>query len=720
MLMLTLGIFLFTHITWKCLGHDQIIPNLNGKCYVNLQDLNLGILFPISDRGQSESQHCSSNIATDGAAETVEFLKYVLMDINKNSLILPNISLGYVFADTCNSDLVSLARALYFIPKDSQPTKQSNSPYVEECGYKVKSYPVFGVLGYVYSRDAVMAAPLFSIAQVPFLAPFATSDDLSDKTRFEFFMRMLLPDRFQVKAMMDFMQFYNFTYISLLHSDDAYGLNAAKHINIEGKRRGICIAYSKQITSLDTANDYDEVVRNLVRNHRARVVVLFLHSYKLLTDALITLEEQNIFNYFIFFASDSLSYYSLGKIESGCLFTFPKIRDIAPEFQKVFNQVTPAKVKENPWIHSQWETYYDCKWLHEDPNKSCEQFANKSKSNLPKYVYANSNTLYDAVMVYALALDNLVRDRCPKAFQEATILDKCIEGRHLLSYMKNLSFEGVSGPVKFNKDGDRLGSYNIIQYVHNDAGNIFNTVGTWNSDGESIEVFEDKIRWDLYQTNIKESNMLTSVPESACSKQCAKRQFPVEQEVHCCWICRECRNNEIIVNETSCQACPEKTWPDSDTARFCLPIEPTYMRSTNIISISLVLITGVFSIISFSFVTILVKNRERKLIKASGRELMAIIMFGIILAYVIVIFFIAKPSTIFCYFKHFGFDLSITLIYTPLLLKTSRVYRIFAASENFSQKLHCASIRSQITMVLGSLLIQVMRFMYVLIFFLTF
>ncbi len=519
-------------------------------------------------------------------------------------------------------------------------------------------------------------------------------------------MRMVLPDRFQVKVIMDFVQYFNFTYISFLYSEGSYGLNAAKYINLEAKLRGICIAYSKQISNFDSEQDYEMIVKNLKRNRKARVVVLFLNinSYKLLTDAL---EGQNILNYFILFGSDTMSFYMLGKVENGCFFTFPKTNDMPPEFHEVYNNVTPEKVKENPWILPQWERYYDCKWFTEDLNRSCEQFANKSKSDLPLYIYANSNKLYDSVMVYALALDALIRHKCPKAFMDKEILDKCIKGQHLLSYMKNVTFDGVSGPVKFNADGDKLGNYNIIQYVYNDEGQIFNTVGTWTSDGETLKLDEEKIRWDLYRKQIKESEMSTSVPKSVCSKPCRKREFPVEQEVHCCWICRKCRSNEIIVNETSCQACQENTWPDPDTATFCLPIEPTYMRPTNLISIGILLITGTFLIISFIFAIILTKNRDRKLIKASGRELMAIIMLGIIVAYVIVIFFMAKPSTIYCYFTHFGFNLSITLIYTPLLLKTIRVYRIFAASENFSQNLQCVSPRSLIVMVMGSVLIQV-------------
>ncbi len=505
-----LGLLVFMNIVYECSGQNLIVPYLNGKCYVGLQDINIGFLFHISERGETESQHCSSNIVREGAAETVEFLKYVIREINRNSTILPNISLGYVFADSCDRDLVSLARALYYIPRNNQSNvQQSKAPFVEECGNQVHSYPVSGVLGYLRSADAVLVAPLLSVAQIPFLAPVVSSDDLSDRTRFEYLIRMVLPDRYQVKAMMDFAQHYNFTYISLLYADGSYGLNAAKYINIEAKHRGICIAYRKQISSLDTKEDYNQVVKNLVRNLEARVVILFLrdYGYKMLFAAL---KRQNIFNYFILLASDSLGYYKLGKFENGCFFTLPKTQDMASQFREMYNQITPDRARENPWIFSQWERYYDCKWFTKDSNKSCQQFANKSHTDLPPYVYLNSNIFHDALWVYAFALDTLIRDRCPEAFVNTAILDKCIQGQHLLSYMKNVSFEGVSGPVKFNANGDKLDSYNIIQYEYNDGEHSFNIIGTWNSDGETLALYEDKIRWDLFRTKMKESEMSTS------------------------------------------------------------------------------------------------------------------------------------------------------------------------------------------------------------------
>ncbi len=46
-----------------------------------------------------------------------------------------------------------------------------------------RSYPVRGVIGPANSRDAVMVAPLLSVAEIPLIGPYTSSDELSDKTR---------------------------------------------------------------------------------------------------------------------------------------------------------------------------------------------------------------------------------------------------------------------------------------------------------------------------------------------------------------------------------------------------------------------------------------------------------------------------------------------------------------------------------------------------------
>ena len=63
-----------------------------------------------------------------------------------------------------------------------------------------RQYDVISVVGLGTSRQSVMSSSLLSLFKIPHIATWATSDELSDKTRFEYFMRVIPPDRFQVKS----------------------------------------------------------------------------------------------------------------------------------------------------------------------------------------------------------------------------------------------------------------------------------------------------------------------------------------------------------------------------------------------------------------------------------------------------------------------------------------------------------------------------------------
>ena len=66
-----------------------------------------------------------------------------------------------------------------------------------------KSLDVVGVVGPGSSSEAVMVAGLFSVLQLPLLATMATNDELSDKSRYEYFTRLVPPDKFQVGPVLD-------------------------------------------------------------------------------------------------------------------------------------------------------------------------------------------------------------------------------------------------------------------------------------------------------------------------------------------------------------------------------------------------------------------------------------------------------------------------------------------------------------------------------------
>ena len=125
------------------------VPRLNGECYVKRGDLNIGLLQ--SSRDVGDDMLCSDDLHSKSALQYVDAVKFAIDEINDRDDLLPNITLGYVILDSCNKDLVALARSLYFIP-DSEKGNMNVQSLDEEgiglnCSENVQSLDVVGIVG---------------------------------------------------------------------------------------------------------------------------------------------------------------------------------------------------------------------------------------------------------------------------------------------------------------------------------------------------------------------------------------------------------------------------------------------------------------------------------------------------------------------------------------------------------------------------------------------
>ena len=68
---------------------------------------------------------------------------------------------------------------------------------------------------------------------------------------------------------------------------------------------------------------------------------------------------------------------------------------------------------------------------------------------------------------------------------------------------------------------------------------------------------------------------------------------------------------------------------------------------------------------------------KNALIKASSRELSAILLAGIFLCYLLPFFYIATPSPAICAIRRFGVGFCFAVSFSALLVKTNRIHRIF-------------------------------------------
>ncbi|RWS00331.1 metabotropic glutamate receptor 7-like protein [Dinothrombium tinctorium] len=144
----------------------------------------------------------------------------------------------------------------------------------------------------------------FSSLQIPQISYASTSVELSDKSRFGFFSRVVPPDNFQAQVMVDIIKLFNWTYVSTVAEEGDYGEKGIEAFRTLAYKEGICISESAKISRNSKAEDFTQIVEQLMSKPNARAIVLFVdedNCRKLLT-AVFRLQKMG---HFLWLGSDS-------------------------------------------------------------------------------------------------------------------------------------------------------------------------------------------------------------------------------------------------------------------------------------------------------------------------------------------------------------------------------------------------------------------------------
>ena len=73
------------------------------------------------------------------------------------------------------------------------------------------------------TRQYLTKWSVFSVDQIPQISYASTGIELSDKTRFGYFSRVVPPDTYQAQAMVDIVRHFGWTYVSTVADEGNYG-----------------------------------------------------------------------------------------------------------------------------------------------------------------------------------------------------------------------------------------------------------------------------------------------------------------------------------------------------------------------------------------------------------------------------------------------------------------------------------------------------------------
>ena len=643
----------------------------------------LGGYFGVHRR--SESKGTCGKIDQEFGVYLVEAMRYAINQINKNNETLYGTTLGYRIADTCSS--MGSVRT--------------------DFGSMVLQHRIIGLVGPSTSDEAILAATAFGLFFVRLVSYSASSIDLADRVKFFNFFRTIPADDIQNHVLIDILKQFNWTYVSTVNSHGNYGQRGMDDLISMMAPQGICIATRNVLPKSPNKSHFKAVVRNLNADPKATTVLLFTTA----EDTVGLLTEARSSKRFTWLSSSAWS---------ADMETVRGIKDVAkgaillnyagmnnPAYRQHF---LGMKLHENnyTWFAEFWQDAFNCSLsLSSSSKRICTGNENLTESNFYGR-YAAANAVIDAVNVFACALRKTIARGCPEPGINRTICAKSstFSFRYAMGmYLKYGSgCTDVINAKKMNKQG---ALYRDIEVVNFD-GKTYRTIGVWKQRNSSSATGRGTLNL-TDPSSIIWYHGRNDTPQSVCSLPCKSGQITLKSVTKiCCFSCIQCGANAVVNNNT-CVQCGEYEVPNQQRT-VCRKL-PLMRRGLLNGAWTTTLVGSTIGVTLNTFVLFMfIKHRNSRIVRASSRELSFVILFGLYLCFLSPYVFFMVPSNITCGLRRFIFGISLTACYTPLMLKTNRIFRIFRAANVMVSMPQLVSPQSQILICLGLLGIQLLLY----------
>ncbi|XP_078060041.1 extracellular calcium-sensing receptor-like [Mustelus asterias] len=639
---------------------------------------------------------------------------FTLQEINKDPMLLPNITLGYNIYDTCTTPTHSLRAALTL----------ASGPYEDISNYSCEgTSSIPAIVGDSGSTQSLVVARTMTSFNIPMVSYFSSCTCLSNRNEFPAFFRTMPSDAYQALGVARLVQRFGWTWVGSIAGDDDYSHNAIQAFSDEVRKLGVCIAFTEVIPKVYSRQKILQITET-IRTSTARVIVMFALEgdvYPLIREVV----KQNITGR-QWIASEAWVTSALIATKENFLslsgtIGFAIHRAEIPGLRGFLLQVHPFKTPNNLFVKELWETIFNCSFGMEVEQKgwptsilSQKKCTGSEELKNTYNIYSDvselriSYNVYKAVYTIAHSLHNLYSCENGKGpFDNQTCANIFnFQPWQLLHYLKEVKYATKLGEeIYFDENGDIAATYDIVNWQKNEDGSVkFVHVGHFDSATDSdqdIAVKEKTIIWTGGQVE---------VPESLCSKSClpGTRKAIRTGEQICCFDCLPCADGEFS-NETdslNCIPCALEDWPNPQR-NGCIPKEIEFLSFEEAMGITLATTSLLGTASTVSVAGILWYYRKTPIVRANNSELSFLLLFSLMLCFLCSLTFIGQPSVWSCTLRHTLFGVSFVLCISCVLAKTLVVLMAFKATLPNNNMMKWFGTLQQILSVLLCTVVQV-------------
>ncbi|XP_071972758.1 vomeronasal type-2 receptor 26-like [Engystomops pustulosus] len=610
---------------------------------------------------------------------------YAVDEINKNPLILPNLTLGYHIYDSCTdprkairSILLILSGPGYLVPNYS-------------CTRKKK---VVGFIGDHFSSTTLPIAQLLGIYPYTQISYGATDTLLSDRKLFPSFFRTVPNDFTTYSIISHFVSSFGWTWVGIISSDDDAGDRETKLLMDLLGSRGICVAFvlrceRKFLQREDEAvlDNYLNRIREEIKESSAQIIIIcgtFHYFMNAIFNEIVSALHDRTFIINPTFTSQIVTIYNYQQIFN-LSFLFGQYLEERTEMNLYMRSFHPLTKPNDQILEDLWITLLHCAsgkggkdgWFSAFYGINLHKCNGSEKLDILLFL-SNGNTYQMHLAVHSLA--TALHNTYIYYDQKCTEHQMYQRTHKVHKYVKSLETWTKTGTStkSFTDKGD-LDTYIL---VYNDILQKGQRMPI-HKIGFYAQTSEGRLDFTINKKNVRWKNKENIVPKSQCSPSClpGQRKVPSPSIHLCCHDCAPCSEGEIsnVSDSENCMKCPEDAWPNENRT-FCVVKEMEYLSYNDDITIAFICSSLSFCILTIMFFAVFVLNRETPIVRANNKHLSFVLLVSIMLSFLCVFLFLGRPVDITCMLRQISTGIFLSVSISSLLAKTIMVYIAFKAT----------------------------------------
>ena len=597
--------------------------------------------------------------------------------------------ISYTIYDTCTPDEfdVTTAAVLDFMVDDPYHNNRNSLSSSNTCSCSTNNplQHTLGIVGPAISSKCSHVNKLLSYYRLPMISYASTSPQLSDAAEYPALFRTILPDVNQARVLEDFLVEMDWTYISILHSDDTYGRNGALALLRSGR---LCAFLDISVKFPLHKPALSKVMLKLKNNRDSNVVVLwghFQHVQSIIREALVHRVHNK--TWLVSEASGRNPWFLdvVEKLSGSVIVVVPNGgRDL--DFEKYFLDLTAKDGDQNPWV----KTFLRSRGVNS--SQGLRDFRHLFDFDMVGHTRNAVVTLLDS-------FTRFVRDHsmCDIDTNTSCVFPPITNHTEFSDvYIQNSNFSGMLNErVSFGSTGDILnGAFDLYMITSNTSkksSTQFHLIASWNS-----------------KTHLNTHRKSIFTAESRCSDVCAAGFTPAFSNSikNCCWKCVKCKEGQYKTNKSleSCLDCP-KHHASSHDRLTCIPYSRSDLSrsATLIVTIS----SCIGAVVTIFVVILFVVARKTQHVRNSNIQASLTQLSLHLLLFLVTYLFVGRDDETKCTMRSFAAGTLLSLIIGITLAKITHILTLFTTTHHLTDKQLAQLRTTEATIVMTSLLLQV-------------